>query len=120
MAQEWDSHVNTRFYGQDGSYAENTEEVEFKSGRKIYYLKNSTPSKTHALSLTVDDREKVDGKTEFQWFLYWYENTIKSGTLSFYLTDIIAKEGTREYRITEPPTWEGLGAKEIELQLEEA
>ena len=88
--QYWNTHVNTKFYGQDGSYNDNTEKVEFKSGRTIRYLRNSVPKKTHALQLRVKDKgfPKVGGKTEFEWFLYWYEVTIKSGTLPFYLTDI--------------------------------
>ncbi len=35
MAQNWSTHVNTDFYGQDGGYKDNTEKGEFKSGRTI-------------------------------------------------------------------------------------
>ena len=42
MAVNWSTYVNTDFYGQDGSYKENTEKIEFKSGREIEYLKNVT------------------------------------------------------------------------------
>ena len=121
MAQNWDEHVNTNFYGQDGGYAENTEEIEFKSGRSISYLKNSVPRKTHSVNLSLSDRdsEKTDELTEFGYFLNWYENTIKSGTLSFYLPDIATRLGTKEYRLTEPPSWTGQGVKEVSLSLEE-
>jgi hypothetical protein len=120
MAQNWNSNVNTDFYGQDGSYNDNTEKVEFKSGRTINYLKNSRPKKTHSLNLRCQDKgtAKVDGKTEFEWFLYWYENTAKSGTVPIYLTDIITGNGTKQYLI-KVESWSGQRFKEINLQLEE-
>ena len=109
--QYWNTHVNTKFYGQDGSYNDNTEKVEFKS----------VPKKTHALQLRVKDKgfPKVGGKTEFEWFLYWYEVTIKSGTLPFYLTDIVTGSGTKEYKLTDTPNWHGQRYKEISLNIEE-
>ena len=121
MAIEWSENVNTRFYGQDGTYVENWEEVEYKSGRRIYYLKNTLPAKSIAVNLMLNDRkaERVDGKTEFEWFLYWYEYVCKSGTETFYLTDLISGNSTREYRLTEAPTWEGQAFKEVTLTLEE-
>lgn len=121
MAKAWDSHVNTDFYGQDGSYNDNTEEVEFKSGRKVKYLKNSLPRKTHALNLRCADKgtPKLSGRTEFEWFLFWYENTVKSGTESFYLTDIVTGTGTKEYRLAETPSWNGQRYKEVSIKLEE-
>lgn len=122
MAVNWDEHVNTRFYGEDGAYIENHEEVEFKSGRRIYYLKNSIPSKSFAVNLSLNDMkgERLDGKTEFEWFLYWYEYVAKSGTETFYLADLVTKAGTREYRLTDVPTWSGQAFKEVALTLEEA
>lgn len=121
MAAEWSAYVNTRFYGQDGSYKENTEKVEFKSGRTVEYLKNSVPKKTHALNLSLKDKgtPKTDGKTEFEHFLDWYENTAKSGTVPFYLTDIITGSGMRLYKI-KVDGWTGQKYKEISLTLEEA
>ena len=121
MAVAWNENVNTRFYGQDGTYIENTEEVEYKSGRRIYYLKNTLPAKSIAVNLMLNDKrgERVDGKTEFEWFLYWYEYVCKSGTESFYLTDLISAKGTREYRLTDVPTWEGQAFKEVSLTIEE-
>lgn len=121
MAQNWSAYVNTRFYGQDGGYLDNTEKVEFKSGRTILYLKNSTPKKEHSVNLRCKDKksEKTDGKTEFEWFLHWYENTIKSGTIPFYLTDIVTGSGMKLYRLKEKPNWNGQKYKEISLTLEE-
>lgn len=122
MAVEWDSHVNTRFFGEDGAYIENTEEVEFKSGRRIYYLKNTLPAKSFACSLLLKDKkgERVDGRTEFEWFLYWYEYVCKSGSETFYLPDLVARQSSREYRLTDVPTWEGQAYKEVSLTIEEA
>jgi hypothetical protein len=120
MAQNWNSNVNTDFYGQDGGYKDNTEKVEFKSGRTINYLKNSRPKKTHAVNLRCKDKgtPKTDGKTEFEHFLYWYENTAKSGTVPIYLTDIITGNGTKQY-LVKVDGWSGQRFKEINLQLEE-
>lgn len=121
MAKEWNKYVNTKFYGHDGGYKENTEEVEFKSGRVIQYLKNSVPKKTHAVNLRCNDckNERVFGKTEFEWFLWWYEYVIKSGSEPFYLTDLTTGSGTKEYRLKDTPSWNGQKHKEISLSLEE-
>jgi hypothetical protein len=120
MAQNWNSNVNTDFYGQDGGYKDNTEKVEFKSGRTISYLKNSRPKKTHAVNLRCKDKgtPKTDGKTEFEHFLYWYENTAKSGTVPICLPDIITGNGTKQY-LVKVDGWSGQRFKEINLQLEE-
>lgn len=120
MAVNWSAYVNADFYGQDGSYKENTEKVEFKSGRTIEYLKNSAAKKTHALNLTLKDKgtPKIAGKTEFEHFLYWFENTVKSGTIPFYLTDIITGSGTKLYKI-EVDGWTGQRNKEVSVTLEE-
>lgn len=121
MAQNWSEYVNTNFYGQDGSYNDNTEKVEFKSGRTVRYLRNSVPKKTHALQLRVKDTgfPKVDGRTEFEWFLHWYEVIIKSGTLPFYLPDVITGGDVKLYKLTETPSWRGLRYKEININIEE-
>lgn len=120
MAVNWSVYVNTDFYGQDGSYKDNTEKVEFKSGREISYLRNSVPKKTHALNLTLKDKgmPKIAGKTEFEHFLYWYENTAKSGTIPCNLTDIITGSGTKQYLI-KVESWTGQRNKEVSLTLEE-
>lgn len=119
MAQNWNSNVNTNFYGADGSYKDNTEKVEFKSGREISYLKNSLPKKECSVNVRCKDKgtPKINGKTEFEWFLWWYENTIKSGTIPFYLTDIITGTGTKLYRLKDPPKWNGQKYKEVSLTL---
>lgn len=120
MAQEWNPNVNKKAYGADGGYTENTERVEFKSGRTVFYRKNSTARKTHALNFYFDDKKDVYGKTEFQWFLEWYEVTVQCGALSFYFPDVSAGTGTREYYITEAPKWRGQAQKEVSMTFEEA
>ena len=120
MAVNWSSYVNANFYGQDGSYKENTEKVEFKSGREIEYLKNSLPKKKYAVNLRLKDTGtvKIAGKTEFQHFIYWYENTAKSGTVPCNLKDIITGSGQKQYKI-KVTGWNGLKHKEVSLELTE-
>jgi len=119
MAQNWSSYVNKKLYGLGGGYNENIEKVNFKSGRTVFYKKNSLPKKKYSLSLDVNDSTKTDGKTEFEWFLYWYEVTLASGTQSFYLEDITTHSGTREYQMTTEPTWSGQKTKTLSLEFEE-
>ena len=120
MAERWCEFVNTMFYGQNGEYKDNTEKVEFKSGREIVYLKNSVPKKSHTLNLRCQDKgtPKIAGKTEFEHFLYWFENTVKSGTIPFLLTDIVTGTGERLYKI-EVTGWTGQRYKEVSLKLKE-
>ncbi|UTC66023.1 MULTISPECIES: hypothetical protein [unclassified Treponema] len=121
MAINWSEHVNTNFYGADSSYKDNTEKVEFKSGREIEYLKNSRPKKKHSVNLWLKDKGtvKTDGKTEFEHFLYWYEMEAKSGTVPCNLTDIITGTGTKQYRV-KVTGWTGQRHKEVSLELTEA
>ncbi len=83
-------------------------------------MKNSIPKKTHALNLRCRDKgtPKVDGKTEFEHFLYWYENTVKSGTIPFYLADITTGTGSKLYKIKDV-TWNGQKYKQVSFTLEE-
>ena len=121
MAVDWSIYVNADFYGCDGNYKDNTNKVEFKSGREIEYLKNSLPRKTHSVNIWLKDTgtTKIDRKTEFQHFLYWYETTAKSGTVPCNLTDIIAGSGTKQYKV-KVTGWTGLRHKEVSLELTEA
>ncbi len=120
MAQNWSTYCNTDAYGQDGGFEDNREKVEFKSGRTIYYLKNSKPKKTHSLNFLFDDTEKVNGRTEFEWFLAWYETTLRGGTEAFYFDDIVTHKGKNTYTLSEPPKWTGQGKKEVSLTFLEA
>ncbi len=117
MAQEWNQYVNQNFYGGDYGYLENTETTEFKSGRVVSNLLNSSPRKTTTLLLRCDDVQNTDGKTEAEWFLYWYENIILSGTETFYLN--LAGRGSKEYRFGSIPSWNGQKSKEFSLEVQE-
>lgn len=120
--QSWHISVGTCFYGADYSYIDNREKLDFKSGRSVYYLKNSLPNRRITLNLMVNDSRYIGQtqKTEFQIFLDWYENTIKSGTIPFYLDNVVFKDkGPRLYIMAEPPTWSGQKEKELNLVLEE-
>ena len=121
MAVDWSEYVNTSFYGQEGRYKENTEKIEFKSGREIEYLKNSVPRKTHAVNLRLNDTgtTKIHGKTEFQHFLAWYENKTKSGTVPCNLEDIITGSEIKQYKV-KVTGWNGQRYKEVSLELTEA
>ena len=120
MAVDWSEYVNADFYGCDGSYKENTEKIEFKSGREIEYLKNSLPRKTHAVNLMLKDTgtTKINNKTEFQHFLAWYENIAKSGTVPCNLKDIITGSGRKQYKV-KVTGWKGQRYKEVSLELTE-
>ena len=114
----WPSNVNNDFYGLDGSPEENREQVKFKSGRTIYYKKNTTQKYTHAVKLRLDDAVKTDGQTEFGRFLTWYYETNGSGTVAVSLTDLETKTGTKDYFVT-LNNWSGQRYKELSLTLEE-
>lgn len=118
---DWlNEYVNTNFYGADFSYNENKETIEYEGGRKVYYEKNPTPQKVITVNLTLNDSEIKDGLTEFQWFIYWYENVSGSGTEKTLLTNLITHNGTKAYYLTEPPTWNGQEYKTVSLTFEEA
>lgn len=115
----WASNVNHDFYGLDATPTENRAQVQFKSGRAIYYKLNSLQKITHSVMLRLDDGIKdANNKTEFKRFLDWYETTAGSGTVPITLTDIEAKTGTKNYYVT-VGNWSGQRYKEIALTLEE-
>ena len=114
----WPSNVNNNFYGRDATPDDNREQVKYKSGRVIYYKKNSAQKTTHAVKLRLNDEIKTDGATEFERFLSWYETTAGSGTVPITLTDIITRTGTNNYYVT-LQNWSGQRFKELSLILEE-
>lgn len=119
---DWPQGVNQNAYGADDGYADNREEVQFKSGRRVYYLKNSVPRKTHSFMLKFDDSAVVSNSmTEWGLFKNWYENTIKSGTLPFWFRDL-SNKGTNErlYYMTEFGGAKGQKTKEASFVFEEA
>ena len=78
------------------------------------------PKKTYTVNLSLKDTgtTKINGKTEFQHFLYWYENIAKSGTVPCNLKDIITKSDTKQYKV-KVKGWNGQRHKEISLELTE-
>jgi len=119
----WATGVNNKAYGQSSQFVDNKETVELKSGRKIYYLKNSAARKTHSVVMRFDDDAIVsDSKTEFELFIYWWETEIKSGTEPFYFPDITLKDGTtnRAYYMSDNPAYAGQKTKEVKFTLEDA
>lgn len=115
MAQNWSTYCNKRAYGQNGSFVDNAERVEMKSGRVVTYRKNSVTKKEHALNFTFDDSAKVDGYTEFEHFLQWYDETLRSGTEAFYFPDVITHGTAKLYKIKDSPSWTGQKHKEVSL-----
>lgn len=114
----WPSNVNSDFYGLDATPEDNREQIKYKSGRVIYYRKNSAQKITHAVKLRLNDEIKSEGTTEFERFIAWYSTTAGSGTVPVTLTDIEAKTGTKDYFVT-VQNWSGQRYKEISLTLEE-
>lgn len=118
---KWPDNVNKKAYGQDSSFVENREEVKYKSGRRSYYLLNSVAKKSHAVVMKFDDKKIIaDGKTEFQLFLDWFENTLMSGTNAFYFPDVTLRSGVdRVYIMTSAPTYSGQSMKEVNFTIED-
>lgn len=112
--ENWPGNVNTDFYGLTTTVKDNLETVEFESGAKRTYLKNSVAKKTYTFSLTLWTNE------EEQNFWSWYNDTILSGSLTFALTDLLTGSGTTEYRLTSQPSVSGQYPKELTLTVEEA
>lgn len=119
---EWPQGVNQDAYGAEDGYIDNREEVKYKSGRRVYYLKNSVPSKAHSILLKFDDKKIVSGSlTEWGVFKHWFENTIKSGTLPFWFRDLSNKGvGKRLYYMTDFSGGKGQKTKEVSFVFEEA
>lgn len=112
--ESWSKNVNTDFYALSEGVTENVNTVEFESGVKRTYLKNSVAKKTFSFSLMLWTKE------EERAFWSWYDDTILSGTLTFGLPDFITGTGTTEYRLTEKPSVSGQYPKELSLSVEEA
>lgn len=112
--ENWAQGVNQDFYALSTTVTENVEVVEFESGAKRTYLKNSSPKKKYSFSLSLWTRaEEIN-------FWNWYENTILSGSLTFGLTDLTKLSGTTEYRMTGVPSVSGQYPKTVQISVEEA
>lgn len=116
MAVSWPSGVNTKAYGMDIGGGENTESVEFESGKSRTYLKNSAPKKVFSFLLYMDD---VGSSSEFKTFVAWWEQVLLSGSLSFYFPSLVSLSGLKEYRPTETYSASGQHKKEVSISVEE-
>lgn len=105
MAVEWSSSVSTAFYGMQRSPEDNTLVTEFESGKKRYILKNSTPKLTFSVMLDIST------KAEERAFWTWYTEVLMSRTQTVYLDDFLGSGDTKEYRMIEEPSAEGLVPK---------
>lgn len=115
MAKNWSTAVNTKAYGLDTAPIENIEFTEYKSGRKIARLKNSTPKNSFSFMLRMED---AGAASEYKVFLRWYADVIKSGAETFLFPDLITHTGLCEYRMLSYSA-KGQRIKEISLQFEE-
>jgi hypothetical protein len=87
MIINWNPLVNSRFsldgdYGLQGGY---TRTLEFESGKKRNFLKNSfVPVEFPSIRLALNNIIPTEsGKTEYQEFINWYNNDLRYGILSF-------------------------------------
>lgn len=112
--ENWPSGVNRNFWGLSTSVKDNLQTVEFESGAKRTYLKNSQAKKTFSFSLSLWTKEEEAS------FWSWYDNTILSGSLTFGLADFLTGSGTTEYRMAGRPSVSGQYPKTLKLSVEEA
>lgn len=115
MAVAWPLAVNTDAYGMDTAPVENVERIQFESGKDRVYLKNSRGRKQHTFLLAMND---VGAASEYKQFIEWYENTLKSGSLSFTFQNLVTHSGTKEYRLLDYSAT-GQRVKEVSITVEE-
>jgi len=92
MIANWNRLVNKRLslegeFGNDEGFFET---LTFESGNERTYIKNSHVPKVYpAMGIVLNDTIiKKSGKTEFQEFESWYNETLRYGTISFYFPRI--------------------------------
>ncbi len=112
MAQLWCPNVNIRFYGVNRTPQSNVKKVSFESGKDRTYLLNSSVKRTFSVNLSLTKDEETA-------FWNWYDNTILSGSESFYLTDILTGNGTKEYKFADEPAIEGISPRKLTMTLRE-
>ena len=94
----WNPLVNQELsldgdYGHEDGYVET---LEFDSGKKRTYLKNSfVPTEYPSLSLLLNNTiPTASGKTEFEEFRQWHDISLRYGILPFYLPRIGYRQKT--------------------------
>jgi hypothetical protein len=87
----WNPLVNTKFslegdFNLQDGYIQ---ELKFNSGKKRTWLKNSYVPYEYQLSLILDNKTpKEKGKTEFEVFKEWFNESLRYGSLPFQVTRI--------------------------------
>jgi uncharacterized protein Veg len=92
MIADWNMLVNKRLslegeFGNDEGYFET---LTFESGNERTFVKNSYVPKVYpAMGIILNDTIiKESGKTEYQEFESWYNETLRYGIISFYFPRI--------------------------------
>lgn len=113
MAVEWSQDVNKDFYGMTRTTEENVITTKFESGKERLRLKNSVPKMVFSVQLAL--------KTwaEERSFWEWYDSTLLSRTETVNLPDFMGSGITKEYRMTEEPSGEGIDPKTLTLTFKE-
>ena len=110
----WSQSVNSDFFSVSTQPKENVQRLEYESGRVQTWLKNPGITKRHKANLLLWN------KTEEAAFWTWYEETLKCGSLSVALPDMVSGAGSKEYIFTgEPSVSEGAYPRTLTLSLEE-
>lgn len=116
MAVAWPAGVNQDAYGMDTAPIDNTERVEFESGKARTYLKNTAVKKIHSFMLSLNDEGPG---SEYKTFVAWWDTVLLGSAMSFYFPDLVTHTGTKEYRMVSMFSATGQRLKEVSLSVEE-
>lgn len=89
----WPEGVNTRFYSMSSKPKENTETIEFSSGRVVAWQKNTKKQMTYTAKIMLN----LD--TELNAFWTWFNDTLGQTAGAF----LCAALGSGRYRFTSIP-----------------
>lgn len=98
MAVQWPEDVNKKFYGLTTGADENYVEVQFESGRKRRFKKNSTVPCTHSFSFLLKN------KAEEKAFWRWYKEDLQGGAVEFEIPSILDPSENQCYMLASPPS----------------
>jgi hypothetical protein len=115
--KDWNPLVNNNLCLDGGFHLEEnfTAELEFESGKKSAYLKNSyIPMAYPSVGLILDNAvPKESGLTEYQEFMKWFNDDLRYGILPFYAPRIgfkgtyLTRTGeTGIYKFTSSPVYD--------------
>ena len=102
MIVNWNPLVNSKFsiegdFGLQDGYIE---ELEFESGKKRTWLKNSyIPRVFPALNLLLTHKRILNEKTEFEEFESWHEKDLRYGSFPF----VVERIGFKKSFTTKTP-----------------